>query len=342
MLAKEAGADAAKFQHFKAEKIVSDHGFRNLGGQMAHQAKWEKPVFEVYADYSLNRDWNHELAATAREAGIHWMTTPYDIEAVDEVVELLPAFKIGSGDITWPKFIEYVASKGKPVLLASGAASMSDVETAVDAVLRHNRQLCLMQCNTNYTGSLENFRHVNLRVLQAYALHWPGLPLGLSDHTPGHATALGAIAFGARVIEKHFTDDTTRKGPDHPFSMTPVTWRDMVERVRELEAALGDGVKRIEHNELDSAIVQRRGLRARIDLAAGAVLSADDVEALRPCPSAAFTPAQIGQVVGRRSEKRVARRTRALSGRLLGLKSSMRARPARAAECSKQHRRSRS
>ncbi len=75
---------------------------------------------------------------------------------------------------------------------------MSDVETAVDAVLRHNRQLCLMQCNTNYTGSLENFRHVNLRVLQAYALHWPGLPLGLSDHTPGHATALGAIAFGAR------------------------------------------------------------------------------------------------------------------------------------------------
>ena len=302
-LAKDAGADAAKFQHFKAERIVSDYGFRNLGGQMAHQAKWDKPVFEVYADYSLNRDWNHALAETARRAGIHWMTTPYDIEAVGQVVDLLPAFKIGSGDITWPAFIEYVASKGKPVLLASGAAAMTDVETAVDAVLRHNRQLCLMQCNTNYTGSLDNFRHVNLRVLQAYALHWPGLPLGLSDHTPGHATVLGAIAFGARVIEKHFTDDTTRKGPDHPFSMTPATWRDMVDRARELECALGDGVKRIEDNEQDSAIVQRRSLRVRADMAAGAVLSADHLEALRPCPKDACTPAQIERVVGKRLKR---------------------------------------
>ena len=249
-LAKDAGVDAAKFQHFKAESIVSDYGFRSLGGQMSHQAKWDKPVFEVYADYSLNRDWNHILAETARAVGIHWMTTPYDIEAV-EVVDLLPAFKIGSGDITWPQFISYVASKGKPVLLATGASTMTDVEAAVDAVLRRNRQLCLMQCNTNYTASLDNFGYVNLRVLQAYALHWPGLPLGLSDHTPGHATVLGAVTLGARVIEKHFTDDVTRKGPDHPFSMTPPAWRDMVDRTRELEYALGDGVKRVEGNEQD-------------------------------------------------------------------------------------------
>jgi sialic acid synthase SpsE len=299
-LAKDAGADAAKFQHFKAESIVSDYGFRSLGGQIAHQAKWAKPVFEVYVDYSINRDWNHILAETAADAGIHWMTTPYDIEAVDSVVDLLPAFKIGSGDITWPAFIEYVAGKGKPMLLATGAATMSDVETAVEAVLRKNRKLCLMQCNTNYTGSLENLSHVNLRVLRAYALHWPGLPLGLSDHTPGHATVLGAVAFGARVIEKHFTDDRTRTGPDHPFSMTPATWRDMVDRSRELETALGDGVKRIEANEQDSAVVQRRCLRLKRDLPAGTKLTAEHLEALRPAPRGAFTPAQIGEVLGKR------------------------------------------
>lgn len=298
--AKDAGADAAKFQHFKAESIVSDYGFRSLGGQMAHQAKWEKPVFEIYADYSLNRDWNHALAETAKSVGIHWMTTPYDKEAADSVVDLLPAFKIGSGDITWPQFIAYVAGKGKPVLLATGAATMTDVEVAVEAVLRHNRQLCLLQCNTNYTGSLENFRFVNLRVLQAYALHWPGLPLGLSDHTPGHATVLGAVALGARIIEKHFTDDVTRKGPDHPFSMTPATWRDMVDRTCELEYALGDGVKRIEGNEGDSAIVQRRSLRLKGDQPAGTVIQAEHIEALRPAPRGAFTPAQMEDVLGKR------------------------------------------
>jgi sialic acid synthase SpsE len=299
-LAKDAGADAAKFQHFKAGSIVSDYGFRSLGGQIAHQAKWDKPVFEVYADYSINRDWNHILAETARDAGIHWMTTPYDIEAVDSALDLLPAFKIGSGDITWPGFIEYVASKGKPMLLATGAATMSDVEVAVEAVLRKNRRLCLMQCNTNYTGRLENLGYVNLRVLQAYALHWPGLPLGLSDHTPGHATALGAVAFGARIIEKHFTDDCTRKGPDHPFSMTPATWRDMVDRTRELEHALGDGVKRIEANEHESVVVQRRCLRLKADLAAGTRLAPQHLEALRPAPRLAYTPAQIGELMGKR------------------------------------------
>jgi N-acetylneuraminate synthase len=193
-----------------------------------------------------------------------------------------------------------VASKKKPVLLATGAATMTDVEIAVDAVLKENRQLCLMQCNTNYTGSLENFRFVNLKVLQTYALHWPGLPLGLSDHTPEHATVLGAVALGARAIEKHFTDDTTRSGPDHPFSMTPATWRAMVDRTRELENAMGDGVKRIEPNEMDSAIVQRRCLRLKSDLPAGSVLEAHHVESLRPAPRGAYTPAQIEMVIGKR------------------------------------------
>jgi N-acetylneuraminate synthase len=299
-LARHAGAAAAKFQHFKAERIVSDYGFRSLGGQLSHQATWDKPVSQIYAEYSLNRDWNEILVETARDVGIHWMTTPYDIEAVNSAVQLLPAFKIGSGDITWPAFIRHVACQGKPVLLATGASSMLDVEAAVEAVLAVNRQLCLLQCNTNYTGSLDNFRFVNLRVLQAYALHWPGLPLGLSDHTPGHATVLGAVALGARVIEKHFTDDVTRKGPDHAFSMTPQTWRAMVDRTRELENALGDGVKRVEGNEVDTVILQRRCLRTTRRLSAGEVIRESDLEALRPAPGGAMEPYALGVAVGKR------------------------------------------
>jgi sialic acid synthase SpsE len=298
--AKEAGADAVKFQHFLADKIVSDYGFRTLGGQIAHQAAWEKPVFEVYRQYSLNRDWNMVLVETARAAGIHWMTTPYDREATDAVADLLPAFKVGSGDVTWLQSIEHIAGKGKPVLLATGASCLAEVEQAVDAVLRHNPLLCLMQCNTNYTGSLENLRFVNLRVLQSYAIHWPGLPLGLSDHTPGHATVLGALAFGARIVEKHFTDDASRVGPDHGFSMTPATWREMVLRARELQAALGDGIKRIEENERDAAVVQRRCLRLAQEMRAGAVICADDLVALRPAPEGSLAPSELGRVLGRR------------------------------------------
>ncbi|MFS2112609.1 N-acetylneuraminate synthase family protein [Herbaspirillum frisingense] len=298
--AKEAGADAAKFQHFKADKIVSDAGFRNLGSQQSHQASWGKSVFEVYRDYEFRREWNSELIDTAKKAGITFMTTPYDVEAVDTLDAFLPAYKIGSGDITWPQFIEYVAKRGKPIMIASGASSMEDVERAVQATLRHNAQIVLMQCNTNYTGSLENFRFINLNVLKTYSARYPGMILGLSDHSPGHATVLGAVALGARVVEKHFTDDCSRVGPDHGFSMSPATWSEMVQRTRELEAALGDGIKRVEDNERQTVVLQQRCIRFTRDLDAGALLTVDDLEILRPAPVDALRPHELENALGRR------------------------------------------
>jgi sialic acid synthase SpsE len=298
--ARDAGAQCAKFQHFKAEKIVSDHGFRSLAGGLGHQSRWKRPVFEVYRSYELDRRWNEELAATAYEAGIDFMTTPYDLEAVESVDALVRAWKIGSGDVTWTDFIRRIALTGKPVLLATGASTLSDVDRAVEAVLSVNPRLVLMQCNTNYTGSLENFRFINLNVLKTYAVRYPDVVLGLSDHSPGHATVLGAIALGARVIEKHFTDDTTREGPDHGFSMTPTTWREMVDRSRELEAAMGDGIKRIEANEQETAVLQQRCIRVRRALPAGHVLNAEDLEMLRPAPAGAMRPDDLSLAIGGR------------------------------------------
>lgn len=297
-LAKEAGADAAKFQHYKAEAIVSDVGFRQLTAKFSHQAAWEKSVFETYRQYECNREWNEELALTASKAGIDFMTTPYDYDAVEQLDKYIPAYKIGSGDITWTDFIESIAKKRKPVVLATGASSMEDVERAVAAVLIHNQQIALLQCNTNYTGSLENMKHVNLRVLQWYAQRFPHMLLGLSDHTPGHTTVLGAIALGARIIEKHFTDDNARTGPDHSFAMNLKTWGEMVDRSREMEAALGDGVKRVEDNERDTVIVQRRCLRLARNMSVGERISASDVEVLRPAPMNAFMPYELNSVIG--------------------------------------------
>ena len=297
-LCRESGADAAKFQHFMAGSIVSDRGFRALGSQVGHQAKWKGSVYEIYERCQVPRDWTAELAATAREAGIAFFSTPYDREAVEELTPMVPAFKIGSGDITWTQLLEIVAATGRPVLLATGASTLEDVERAVDTVLSHNRSLALMQCNTNYTGDPRNFAYVNLNVLRTFAERWPGMPLGLSDHTPGHAAVLGAVALGARVVEKHITDDPSREGSDHAFSLDSHTWREMVDRTRELETALGDGVKRVEENERETVVIQRRCLRLTRDQRAGSVLTPTDIEALRPSPAGALPPYAVDHAVG--------------------------------------------
>jgi len=215
----------------------------------------------------------------------------------------VPAYKIGSGDITWLEIIRKICAQGKPVLLATGASTMAEVEQAVAVLEAEAVSYGIMQCNTNYTAALENFHYINLNVLQSYKLAFPQVPLGLSDHTAGHATVLGAVALGACCIEKHFTDDTEREGPDHKFSMTPKTWREMVDRTRELERALGDGIKRVEGNEQETVVLQRRALRATQDIPAQTSLTEELVEALRPAPLDSLPPSQIEKVLGKATNK---------------------------------------
>ena len=299
-LAAAAGADAAKFQHFKADTIVSDVGFKSLGGQQSHQAKWKKSVFEVYQDASVDLGWTPALRAECQRTGIAFFTSPYAFDLVDAVDPFVPAYKIGSGDITWLEMIEYIARRNKPYIIATGASTMDEVDRAVQCALRINPQVALLQCNTNYTASLENFKYIQLNVLRAYREMYPDMILGLSDHTPGHATVLGAVALGARVIEKHFTDDVKRVGPDHAFSMDPRTWREMVDRTRELELALGTGIKRVEANESETVVLQRRAVRARGELAVGTTLERANLEVLRPCPRDAVDAAHIQDILGRK------------------------------------------
>jgi N-acetylneuraminate synthase len=301
--AKESGADAAKFQHFNANTIVSDFGFKKLGDQFSHQAKWKKSVYEVYRDASVSLDWTQSLKEACDRADICFFTSPYSFDLVDFIDPFVPAYKIGSGDITWVDMIKYIASKGKPTILAAGASNIDDVHRAVNAALAVTSKFALLQCNTNYTGSPENFKFIQLRVLSSIQSMYPGMVLGLSDHTPGHTTVLGAVTLGARIIEKHFTDDLTREGPDHAFSMNPNEWKEMVLRTRELELALGNGVKKVEQNEIQTCVLQRRAIRLVRDVSLGETLTNKHLEMLRPCPDDALPPYRLAEVIDKKMLK---------------------------------------
>jgi sialic acid synthase SpsE len=298
-LAKQAGADAAKFQNFVAPKIVSEYGFRCLAGNIAHQKRWDKSVVEVYSRASIPQEWNEKLKGCCDEVGIEYFTSPYDFESVDQVDPYLSVYKIGSGDITWLDLVSHIARKGKPVLIATGASNFSEVKRAMSVLRDAGVAIGLMQCNTNYTGSQENFNYINLNVLNTYRVAFSDAVLGLSDHTEGDTTVLGAVALGARIIEKHFTDDKRRKGPDHSFSMDPESWKEMVLRVRDLESALGDGHKRIERNESETAIVQRRALYFRNDCVTGSKITQSNLIALRPRLEGSVSPDRIDSVLGK-------------------------------------------
>jgi sialic acid synthase SpsE len=307
-LAKDAGADAAKFQHFQAPKIVSEYGFTHMNAQVSHQAKWKKSVTQVYTEASVSWKWTPILKEECDKAGIDFFTSPYDYDSIEHVDPYILAYKVGSGEIDWIEALEHIASKGKPVIIATGAANIGEVQRAVHAILRINKRLCIMQCNTNYTANQENYDHINLNVLKTYATMFPEVVLGLSDHTHENATVLGAVTLGARMVERHFTDDNNREGPDHKFALDPDDWAHMVEETRLLERALGSADKYIAGNEQDTQVVQRRCLRASRNIMAGEMFTREMIDVLRPATPGAIKPNEIPYVIG----------TKALTDILLG------------------------
>ena len=304
-LAKESGAHAAKFQNFQASKIVSKYGFDNMNQKLSHQSKWKKSVYEIYEDASVSFDWTSKLKEKCDEFEIDYFTSPYDFESIDHVDPYVDVYKIGSGDITWIEIIEYIAKKNKPVLIATGASDFNDVKRAYKSLIKLNKQIVLMQCNTNYTGSYDNFNYINLNVLNTFKNEFPHAILGLSDHTHGHSTVLGAIALGARVFEKHFTDDNNREGPDHKFAMNPKSWSEMVERGEELFLSMGNGKKIVEMNELESISVQRRSIRAVCNLNVGDVISKDKLTFLRPITKDGLEPHRFNEIIGKKVIKSI-------------------------------------
>lgn len=277
--AKDAGADCAKFQTFITSKIVSEGGFSRMRLRGVH-GSWGRTVSEVFKDAEFPIEWHKEIADYCAKIGIDFSTSPYFKDAVDLCVELdVPFIKIGSGDITWLDMLDYVARKGKPIMLATGDATMSEIDEAVRTIeAAGNKNLVLMQCITNYPSKIDS---ANVNVLKTYKMAFDVLT-GYSDHAPGHVVALASAVIGARVIEKHFTLSKKDKGPDHPHSMEPHEFRFMVDSVREVECAMGSTRKEVVPEEGETVYVQRRCLYARNGLKKGHIMTVDDIDVLRP------------------------------------------------------------
>lgn len=248
-LAAIAGANAVKFQHFKAETLASREGFASIG---------RPELYEVYEKAETPLDWIPTLSGVCKQAGVDFLSTPYDEAAADALEPYVHAYKVGSGDLVELGFLGYLARKGKPLIVSTGAATAHEVQCVAGILADEGVPHVLMQCNLNYDGSPDAYRHLNLKVLQTYAEALPKAVLGFSSHAPGSLDVLGAVALGAKVIEKHFTDNPERPGPDHHFALESADFQVMVDEVRQLELALGDGVKRVEENERDWRVIARR------------------------------------------------------------------------------------
>lgn len=293
-VAAEAGADAVKFQTFKAERVISA-----TAPKAEYQLQTTDPSesqLDMARRLELSPEAHRELQAYCQERGILFMSTPFDKESADLLDELgVPVFKIGSGEITnWP-FLEYVARKGKPIILSTGMSYLSEVDEAVRVIRDAGcDQLVLLHCVSNYPADPAD---ANLRAMQTMATAFH-VPVGYSDHTPGIEVALAAVALGACVIEKHFTLDKNLPGPDHRASLEPHELQALVAGIRTVELALGNGAKRPARSEVDNRLVVRRSLAAASDIPEGTVLRSDMLQALRP--ASGISPALVEHVVGRR------------------------------------------
>lgn len=295
-LAKKSGADCAKFQSFLTEKILSKTGFEK---KVAFQSGWKEPVWEIYKKAELPRKWHKELAKHAKKVKIDFMSTPYDYEAVDLLDKIcVPAFKIGSGDITYLEFLKYIAKKKKPVLLPTGASTVSEIQNAIKAIKSvKNNKIILLQSVTQYPSPLEDANILSMVSMKKKF----GLNVGYSDHSPSIPVPIASVALGACVIEKHFTDNIENEGPDHPHSLDPYNFAKMVQRIREVEKALGDGLKKVERSERDTRIIQRRSIFTVKPIQKGERFTSENIKCLRPFIG--LPASELSMVLKKRAKK---------------------------------------
>lgn len=276
-LAKEAGADAAKFQTFTTETILSKKGFET---KTTFQAKWKKPIWDVYKNAEFPLSWHKKLNDYAKKIGIDFLSTPYNYNAVKVLKKIdIPVIKIGSGDITDIEFLKEVGRTQKPIFLATGASTIREVKDAIKSIKSTgNNKIVLMQSVTQYPSPIEE---ANLKVLDTFKKKFH-LNVGYSDHSSGILVILASIALGACVIEKHFTNNPKLKGPDHPHSMNPKEFSKMVTDIRSIEQALGDGIKKIESSEKETRIIQRRSVFTIKKIKKGEKFTRKNIRTLRP------------------------------------------------------------
>jgi N-acetylneuraminate synthase len=297
--AAEAGADAVKFQIFRAEKLVAMNAPK--AGYQKQTTDVSESQFEMLRRLELSPEEHVQLSRYCDQAGLLFLSTPFDSESADFLQELgVKAFKIPSGEITNPLFLAHVAGKGLPMIVSTGMSTLLEVEQAVQVIeSQQNQDYVLLHCVSNYPARPAD---VNLRAMATLERTFQ-CPVGYSDHTLGHEVSVAAVVLGACVIEKHFTLDGNLPGPDHRASLEPHELKQLVCSIRNVESALGTGRKVPAASEADTASVARRSLVAAMNIPAGTTLTSELIVALRP--GTGIPPTLLDEVIGRRTRTEI-------------------------------------
>ena len=297
--AKMAGADAIKFQTFKADKLVS----RNAG-KADYQKKTtpsKESQYDMIRRLELGPQDHQDIIRHCTRKKITFLSSPFDEESVDLLDSLgVTCFKIPSGEITNFPFLEHVAKKGKPIILSTGMSNLAEIQEALDVIFRMgNRNVTLLHCVTEYPAPWDE---INLRAMLTMKEAFK-LPVGYSDHTLGTEIAIGAVALGAEVIEKHFTLDKNLDGPDHKASLEPEEFKQMVNAIRNLESSLGDGIKRAARCELRNMKVARKSIVAAVDIPGGEEITLRNVTIKRP--GSGIQPKDLKKIMGLKARNKI-------------------------------------
>ncbi len=298
--AADAGADAVKFQTFRAEGLATA-GAPKAAYQKVRGAKRRESQLDMLKRLELSEKGHRRALARAKARGILFLSTPFDEESADFLARLgVPLFKLPSGEITNHPLLRHVARKRRPIILSTGMSTLAEVREAVSVLRRAGcKDLTLLHCVSSYPADPKD---ANLRAMSTMERAFR-LPVGWSDHTIGAATSIAAVALGASIIEKHFTLDTSLPGPDHAMSLDPRELRTFVAALREAASSLGDGVKRPRPCEEPIRRVARRSLVLREARPKGARLTAADLTSKRP--GTGLPPSRLLSVVGRRLRRAV-------------------------------------
>ncbi len=279
--AAKAGADAVKFQAFQTDEMVCDDA--PMADYQIENTQKQDSQYDMLKKLELDEAGHQHLIHCCNQRKISFMSSAFDLKSIDMLDTLgLPIFKIPSGEITNVPYLEKIGSLGKKVFLSTGMADLEEVQFAVELLTRSGtvmKNITLLHCCTNYPAA---FTDVNLKAIQSMADHFPEAAIGYSDHTKGIEAAIAAAAMGARVIEKHFTLDKTLKGPDHVASLDPVELKGMVCAIRNIEKAMGDGVKKAAPSEIKNKAIVRKSIVAAGKIKKGEIFSEKNLTVKRP------------------------------------------------------------
>lgn len=298
--ATEVGADCVKFQTFKASKIVTKDSPK-ASYQLKTTSKSESQ-YAMLEKLELDHDDYVRIFEFANSKGIDCISTPYNFEDVDLLVDLnVSAFKIASGQLTELPFLEYVASKNRPIILSTGMADMSEVFKAVEVIKKiSSQQLYVLQCTTNYPSKIEDSNiNAMLSIKEACKVE-----IGYSDHVPNNYACFAAVALGAKIIEKHFTLDKTMEGPDHSSSLNPDEFKNLIHGIQQVAVSLGSGIKTPSPNEIENIYGMKRSLVATEYIPAGTTLKMQHIAFKRPMNG--LSPNYLNQIIGKETKLDIA------------------------------------